>query len=238
MPRRGSRKKPLDIAVGVLSAIVVILSASSALLLHTRSSQTPGRPATDSFRYAAGPFQPGTGIIEGKEVRCGYLTVLEDRSHPGGSTIQLAVAIFKALHSNSSSDPVIFLQGGPGAGILDDLGSKITSKNLDSMTMGHDLILLDQRGTGYSRPLLDCPEFATSQLIAEYENASLDQADPYVKAAEACRARLTNSGVNLQAYTTIPNPTDLPHLIHAPVYNQANLYGVSYCTRLALAIML
>src|SRR5258708_15897377 len=101
--------------------MVVIISASSDLVLNTRSSQTPGRPATDSFRYAACPFEPGTGIIEGKEVRCGYLTVLEDRSHPGGSTIQLAVAIFKALHSNSSSDPVIFLQAAPGVGILDDL---------------------------------------------------------------------------------------------------------------------
>ncbi len=236
-PRRGSRKKPLYIAGGVLSAIVVIFAASSALLLHTGSSQTPGRPVTDSFRYAACPFEPGAGIIEGKEVRCGYLTVLEDRSHPGGSTIQLAVAIFKALHSNSSSDPVIFLQGGPGGGILDDLGSKITSQNLDTMTMGHDLILLDQRGTGYSRPLLDCPEFTTSQLIAEYENASPDQADPYVKAAEACRARLTNSGVNLQAYTTIANATDVHDLIHALGYKQVNLYGVSYGTRLALTVM-
>src|SRR5260370_41052356 len=86
-PRRGSRKKSLYIAGGVLSAIVVILAASSALLLHTRSSQTPTRPATGSFRYAACPFEPGTGIIAGKEARCGYLTVLEDGSNTGGSTI-------------------------------------------------------------------------------------------------------------------------------------------------------
>jgi pimeloyl-ACP methyl ester carboxylesterase len=236
-PRRGSRKKSLYITGGVLSAVVVILAASSALLLLIKSSQMPTRPAADSFRYAACPFKPGTGIIEGKEVRCGYLTVLADRSHPGGSTIQLAVAIFKALHSNPASDPVVFLQGGPGGGILDDLGTKITSQNLDSMTMGHDLILLDQRGTGYSRPLLDCPEFTNYQLIAEYKNASPDQADPYVKAAEACHARLTNSGVNLQAYTTIANATDVHDLIHTLCYKQVNLYGVSYGTRLALTVM-
>src|SRR6266446_9150155 len=75
--RRGSRKKSLYITGAVLSAVVVILAASSALLLHIKSSQTPIRPATDSFRYAACPFKPGAGIIEGKEVRCGYLTVLE-----------------------------------------------------------------------------------------------------------------------------------------------------------------
>src|SRR5207245_11582331 len=78
-PRRGSRKKSLYIAGGVLSAIVVILAASSALLLHTRSSQTPGRPATDSFRYAACPFEPGAGIIEGKEFMYSYLTMLAAR---------------------------------------------------------------------------------------------------------------------------------------------------------------
>ncbi|HEX6481075.1 MAG TPA: alpha/beta hydrolase [Ktedonobacteraceae bacterium] len=236
-PRRGSPKKSLYIAGAVLSAVVVIVAASSALLLHIKSSPTPIGPAAGSFRYAACPFKPGAGIIEGKEVSCGYLIVLEDRSHPGGSTIHLAIAIFKALHSNPASDPVVFLQGGPGGGILNDLGAKITSENLDSMTMGHDLILLDQRGTGYSRPLLNCPEFTNYQLIAEYNNASPDQADLDAKAAEACHARLTHSGVNLQAYTTIADATDVHDLIHALHYRQVNLYGVSYGTRLALTVM-
>ena len=236
-PRPGSPKKSLYIAGAVLSALVVIVAASSALLLHIKSSQMPTRPAADSFRYAACPFKPGAGIIEGKEVRCGYLTVLEDRSHPGGSTIRLAIAIFKALHPNPASDPVVFLQGGPGGGILNDLGTKNTSENLDSMTMGHDLILLDQRGTGYSKPLLDCPEFTNYQLIAEYNNASPDQADSDMKAAQACHARLTNSGVNLQTYTTIADATDVHDLIHALHYKQVNLYGVSYGTRLALTVM-
>src|SRR5260370_17918248 len=105
------------------------------------------------------------------------------------------------------------------------------------MSMGHNLILLDQRGTGYSSALLDCPEFTPSQHIAEYENASPDQADPYVKAAEACRARLTNSGVNLDAYNTIADATDVHDLIHALGYKQADLYGISYGTRLALTVM-
>src|SRR5258708_12751232 len=48
-PRRGSRKKPLYIPGGVFSAIFVIFPASSPLLLLTRASPTPLRPATTSF---------------------------------------------------------------------------------------------------------------------------------------------------------------------------------------------
>ncbi len=58
-----------------------------------------------------------------------------------------------------------------------------------------------------------------------------------MQAAKTCHNRLTNAGVNLQAYTTIANATDVHDLIHALGYKQVNLYGVSYGTRLALTVM-
>ncbi|MFL5589223.1 MAG: hypothetical protein ACJ8DI_16465, partial [Ktedonobacteraceae bacterium] len=45
------------------------------------------------FRLAPCPFQPGDGVVDGQMVKCGYVTVAENRSNPNGPTVQLAVAI-------------------------------------------------------------------------------------------------------------------------------------------------
>ncbi len=230
--------------IGILSAVVVILAGSAAVFFYTRPLPKSNRvilhptPTASVFHYAACPFTPGTGIIEGQELKCGFLTVPEDRSHVGGSTIQLAVAIFKASSLHPPADPEVYLTGGPGGALLDDLGTYITSDNLNNLTLGHDLILLDQRGTGYSRPLLTCPELTNFNSTAANEHLTAEQAHSlYLQAAQTCHDRLTNAGINLQAYTTIDNATDVHDLIHALGYKQVNLYGVSYGTRLALTMM-
>jgi pimeloyl-ACP methyl ester carboxylesterase len=51
---------------------------------------------------------------------------------------------------------LIFLQGGPGGAIVEDLGSIITSKNAGYYVGNQDLILVDQRGNGLSNPFLGC----------------------------------------------------------------------------------
>jgi pimeloyl-ACP methyl ester carboxylesterase len=244
-PARQPRNGLVYSIIGILSAVVVIL-AGSAVYFYTRplpmsSSvilQPTPTPINSAFHYAACPFTPGTGIIEGQELKCGFLTVPEDRSHAGGSTIQLAVAIFKASSLHPPADPEIYLTGGPGGALLDDLGTYITSDNLDKLTLGHDLILLDQRGTGYSRPLLTCPELTNFNSTAANEHMTVDQVHTlYLQAAQTCHDRLTNAGINLQTFTTIDNATDVHDLIHALGYKQVNLYGVSYGTRLALTVM-
>src|SRR5437879_837981 len=244
-PARQPRNVLVYSIIGILSAVVVIL-ASSAVYFYTRPLPKSSRvilqptptPITSAFHYAACPFTPGPGIIEGQELKCGFLTVPEDRNHVGSSTIQLAVAIFKASSLHPPADPEIYLTGGPGGALLDDLGTYITPDNLDKLTLGHDLILLDQRGTGYSRPLLTCPELTDFNSTAANKHLTGDQAHTlYLQAAQTCHDRLTNAGVNLQTFTTIDNATDVHDLIHTLGYKQVNLYGVSYGTRLALTMM-
>ncbi len=45
------------------------------------------------------------------------------------------------------------------------------------------------------------------------------------------------SGINLNAYTTLENAADVHDLIRALGYQQVNVEGVSYGTRLALTVM-
>ena len=53
----------------------------------------------------------------------------------------------------------------------------------------------------------------------------------------ACHDRLVKSGINLNAFTTLENAADVHDLIRALGYQQVNLEGVSYGTRLALTVM-
>ncbi|MBO0796636.1 MAG: alpha/beta fold hydrolase, partial [Ktedonobacteraceae bacterium] len=169
-------------------------------------------------------------------VKCGYLTVPEQRDKPQSGGIKLAVAIFKNPDATLSASglPTIFLDGGPGGSALRDLGKLFISSDVQLLAPGGDLVLLDQRGVGYSQPALDCPEMGQ----AEQSNFNRDFVREFLlKAVQRCHDRLSASGVQLSAYNTIENAGDVHDLIHMLGYQRANLYGSSYGTLLALTVM-
>lgn len=72
-------------------------------------------------------------------------------------TIKLAVAVARATGNQHVRDPIVFLQGGPGASIVEDtalLAQTAFAHDLES----RDLVVIDQRGTGLSQPNAGCPE--------------------------------------------------------------------------------
>jgi len=252
-PKPRSRRKLMYSIAAIAGVVLIVLVASSALLLSYRNSQAGAEKekslsaqATANagyqavFHSTACPFKPATGIVDGQGVSCGFLTVPEDRSRPRGRTIQLAVAIFRTSNTSvpSSSTPDLYLTGGPGGDLLSSWGAYVSTNNLSDLTLGHDLIMFDQRGTGYSKPALNCQEFANLSSSTENQNLTAEQGKAlYVQAGQQCHDRLVKAGIDLRAYTTIANATDVHDLISALHYKQVNLYGVSYGTRLALTVM-
>lgn len=240
LPHRRGRRWYL--IVGSLGIILVVLG--SFFTLSLRSVITRQTTTTDySFSQARCPFKPGAGIIEGKDLTCGYLTVPEDSQHPGKRHLKLAVAVFKARTAHPLPNPMVYLSGGPGGALLSDVGPLISIGNpngvsLENITLGHDLILMDQRGIGYSQPSLSCPEIDTYNKATMNANLSQDAlGSGYTHAMQQCHDRLAAAGINFNAYTTENDAADFHDLIHALGYKQVNLYGVSYGTRLALTIM-
>ena len=188
------------------------------------------------FEQTACAFPLGQGIGDGTDVRCGYLVVPEDRAQPSGRTVRLAVADFKS--GTGDADPLVYLQGGPGIGIVSMLGPAITKNVVGRIAGGHDLILLDQRGTGLSKPSLACTEIATvrRQIMARHLSRARLSA-LLLRAAGQCHDRLVRAGINLSAYTTEADAADVAALGPALGYSQVNVYGVSYGTRVALTVM-
>ena len=199
----------------LLVAMVVFAVLAGGYGVFRAVSPSP-RQAFSTFQQTHCPFPLGKGLSEGKDVRCGFLVVPEDRSHVPGPTIRLAVAIFKKPSANRAPDPVLVLGGGPGNALLENQGPTYNADNLADRLGNRDLIVLEQRGTGYSQPSLRC----------------LDNED-----LRACHDRLLKSGINLNAFTTLEDAADVHDLIQTLGYQQVNLEGTSYGTRLALTVM-
>ncbi len=213
------------------------------LLLAACQTQNTAVPRFDKGDC---PFTPPSGI----SVECGFLVVPEIRSAQagqgaatpapgaaGGNTLRLAVAIYKTKAANPAPDPIVYLEGGPGGSALRAYGD-VADKVFGPFMAQRDLILVDQRGTGYSQPALDCPEVIQEEVDVLPLDLSAADADQRSNTAfEACRDRLVKAGVNLAAYNSAESAADFEDLRQVLGYKQWNLYGVSYGTRLALEIL-
>ena len=258
IPPKRSRSRVLPLILSIVGivlvvALVLLVVLSQVLARPTSITTTPvttiptqasTQPSTQpikptaNFRVAACPFPLGTGIVDGQTIRCGYVTVPESRQNPNGAKVQLAVAIFKSPNVQNDVSPVVRLEGGPGGPSLDNWARYITSSNLSTFVFHHDLIMFDQRGTGYSTPSLKCPEILQLQydtLNIHLSAATSEQME--LQAVQTCHDRLLKAGVDLNAFNVQENAADVHDLIQALGYKQANLYGVSYGTRLALTTM-
>jgi pimeloyl-ACP methyl ester carboxylesterase len=224
--------------VGLL--ILITLCLASCTLNGTTSTTTP-TPRTISKNFATGacPFSLQPGFVGGRNVVCGFLAVPQDPSNPHGASLRLAVAIFKTPNPNPAPDPVIFLQGGPGGRVLQDFAPLVMSHQLDlaSQFGNHDLIFIDQRGTGYSTPSLQCPQYIKVLYMTDENLTPGEAVTQQDNALAQCHDQLVKSGINLSDYTTYNDAADIHDLIDALGYKQVDLYGVSYGTRLALEVM-
>ncbi len=165
---------------------------------------------------------------------CGLLTVPENRSDPNGRQIKIGVAEVKAVSPNPPSDPIVYLNGGPG-------GSAVTFANIYAkagFNRDRNVIFVDQRGEYHSDPALTCPEIDNfAGMPASLSVQAPSTVAEELVAVKACRQRLAGSGVDLSAYDTPENAADLADLRVAMGIKSWDVYGVSYGSDLALQLL-
>ena len=183
------------------------------------------------FESADCPFEVPRDV----SVRFGRLVVPENRSAaPGGRTVSIAVLVLKSRSGTPAPDPVLYLEGGPGAPSVayweDWIGSPILDRR--------DIILFDQRGVGLSVPALYCPEIQSARLsVLDPAQDPSGTAQSMIEAARSCAARFRKDGIDLGAFNTAESARDLAALRQVLGIRQWNLYGISYGTRLALRLL-
>ena len=89
------------------------------------------------------------GIDE--ELFCGKLSVFENRETRMGRKIDLNVVVLPAFDQKTKADPLFDLAGGPGAASTD--AAMFYATYGKEYRRRHDVVLVDQRGTGKSNPL-------------------------------------------------------------------------------------
>ena len=218
-------------------------SAATSTTQVADSDTTTSPPSTTTTTPPAGT---NARFIEGRcefdrppgfEVDCGWLVAPEDRSNPdNGETVQLHVAIFRTNAEGAPDDPIVYLEGGPGGDALETIPFAFT-QTFAPFTENRDFIMFDQRGTGFSSPSLECTE--TTDLAYELldDDLPIEEAlQQELEALETCRKRLEKEA-DLSQYNSEASAADLADLRVALGYDEWNLFGISYGTRLALTTM-
>jgi len=163
------------------------------------------------------------GIDE--ELLCGKLTVFEDRVTRTSRTIDLNIVVLPAFDQKTKAEPLFDLAGGPGASSADGAGFYAGPGN--EYRRRHDVVCIDQRGTGKSNRLAIRREKTPQYYLSEMYPVD------YVKEMRHALERRAD----LTKYTTSIAMDDLDDVRAWLGYDRINLFGLSYGTRAALVYM-
>jgi pimeloyl-ACP methyl ester carboxylesterase len=164
------------------------------------------------------------GAID-EELFCGKLTVFENRQTRTGRTIDLNIVVLPAFDQENKGEPIFDLAGGPGASSAER--ADFYAGPGKDYRRRHDVVCVDQRGTGQSNPL-SIPREKTPQYYLS-EMFPVDYVREMRHALEQ-RADLTK-------YTTSIAMDDLDDVRAWLGYGRINLFGGSYGTQAALVYM-
>ncbi|MGF1528910.1 MAG: alpha/beta fold hydrolase [Candidatus Competibacterales bacterium] len=197
-------------------------------------NETLGRPwLVASLGLALAALAPAAGaalestpcpmaVANGQAVNCYFFTVPENHDQPDKRQIQLFVAAVQPYEAVPEPDPLIFLAGGPGRPATDFVAE--SWEDMGSLLHRRQMLYVDQRGTGYSRPVLDCKTLYTLSPTLREDWL-------------ACLQRYREEGIDLASYNTVQSARDLAALRRALEVDQWNVLGVSYGTRFALELL-
>jgi len=199
------------------------------LLCSVASAQTPAERKDRDLK-----FEPFTIPVEGVNVvgELGRLTVRENRSNPKSNLIELAFVRLKST-AEKPGYPVVYLDGGPGSSAINIARVPDYMRAFTKLREVGDVILLDQRGVGRSKPNLTRLAAEPLPLDVFADNDVALRA--YGERAAAAATYFRSQGVDIQAYNTMESAHDVDDLRKALGAEKVNLVGFSYGTHLGLA---
>jgi pimeloyl-ACP methyl ester carboxylesterase len=137
----------------VLSVALPACSTGS----QSAAQQTPAAELTApaELHWAPCPDVPNT--------QCAGLPVPVDPAQPSGAKFTLRIARVPALDSSRKKGVLIFLPGGPGAGIMQIIGGNSRKEqHVDELRREYDVVTFDPRGIGESNPIRCAPDAVPS----------------------------------------------------------------------------
>ena len=202
----------------LLASLIFIAPVPSAVAESDLPPDAPAILSIDELQDCSLHAPSGLRRID---ARCGWFEVAENRDDVDSRKIRLHVALVPAVDETSNGSPLALLAGGPG-GSAQDFYTGI-AKSLSRIRKKHPILLVDQRGTGMS-----------NRLVCEQQEEIEDQEWSLELVREAVIECLENLDSDSRYYTTSVAVRDLDDVRQALGFEQLNLLGGSYGTRVAL----
>ncbi|OLR93388.1 hypothetical protein BJP25_17395 [Actinokineospora bangkokensis] len=207
------------------TAVVCLVLAAAAVVAGSSAAQTTGPPV---LAWAACPGDAAP------EAQCATLTVPLDHAHPGGATIDLALARIPATDPSRRIGSVVLNFGGPGASGVDGIAygpSLSDSPELGVLHERFDLVSFDPRGIGRSAPVR-CPSPLRDPAVSTFpstpaEYAALTRVN--TAAGERCRAA---TGPVIDHVDTASVVADVERIRAALGERRISWVGMSYGTEI------
>lgn len=157
-----------------------------------------------------------------RALQCARLSVPENPSLETSKKIELFVGRIPAMkQSEATSDPLLFLAGGPGQAATEAF--LFVDRQFPELAKTRDFYFVDQRGTGFSSPLR-CDNVDTAEPTFDEE-----------KIQQISLHCLQSYDADVRVYTTENFVRDLELLRVTLDIEKWNLFGVSYGTRVGMS---
>ena len=179
-------------------------------------------------------FRVGDHLIHGDR---GRLFVPENREDAESRLIEIGFIRLRQKEDESSAEPpVVFLPGGPGQPVVESAKDfAATYKNYLNLGGQGDMLVVEQRGIGQSRPRLDCPG-ELSRPTDQPLSADI-MGSTHRRFIEACIAYWIDEGVDPAGYNVVSMADDIDALRDSLGYERIKIFGESFGAHHGLTVI-
>jgi len=155
--------------------------------------------------------------------KCKYIKVKAKPDNPNSDRyLDVYYSIVPAINQANKKEPIVFLIGGPGSSTTHYISPYLSPNNAHAKLLEtHDYVFVDYRGTGFSQP---------SPIVCSKENHD------FIEGLNECIAKLPKDVVPSD-YTSHNIAYDINEVLKKENITKADLFGISYGTRVASTIM-
>jgi pimeloyl-ACP methyl ester carboxylesterase len=211
----------------------ICLAVCGYLLCSTAAAQ---EQATDERREGKLTFTPYQLPFKNQtiEAELGRLLVKENRGHRKSNLIDLAFVRLKSTAAQPGI-PTVYLDGGPGSSAISLARYPEYLSAFMKLREVGDVILLDQRGIGLSKPNL--LRLAAKPLPEDFFASKTAALNAFKERAREAADHFRAQGVDLAAYNSVESANDVDDIRRALGAEKINIVGFSYGTHLGLAVI-
>lgn len=209
-------------------------SALAGLVLSLALASTTLEAADPRVEVTPTVFRAGGYLIHGDR---GRLFVPENREAADSRLIEIGFVRLRQEESESSTEPpVVFLPGGPGQPVVESAKDfAATYKNYLNLGGRGDMLVVEQRGIGQSKPRLDCPG-ELSRPVDQPLSVEI-MGSTHRRFIEDCMAHWIEQGVDPAGYNVVSMADDIDALRQGLGYEKIKIFGESFGAHHGLAVI-